>query len=211
MPKPIIRTENSTDFTVEESENGFIVRFRSVVFNVESHPMPSKSGNFIEIITREAFDSATKTDIRALFNHDPNKVMGRYREGATNNTMTFEVDETGVNVRCELPKTTWADDLVKSIERGDISGCSFRFWAAASDYKWVRDATRNIMIGTLTNCRKIDDFSVVTYPAYEQTENSVTIRSLAEFVESETPPTNELTPEQVRSKIQLRRLQFASI
>ena len=216
--KPLIRTSNEANFTVEESENGFVVRFRAVVFGVESQPMPSKSGNFIEIITREAFDSAVKTDIRALFNHSPDMVMGRYREGASNNTMDFEVDATGVNVRCELPKTSWASDLITSIKRGDISGCSFRFWAAANDYKWTRDTVRNIMVGTLTNCRKIDDFSVVTYPAYEQTENSVTVRSLEEFIESETDetdktdePTDEPTPDQIRSKIRLRRLQFASI
>ena len=218
MLKPIIRTSNEANFTVEESENGYVVRFRSVVFGVESQPLPSKTGMFVEIITREAFESAVKSDIRALFNHEPNMVMGRYREGASNNTMDFEVDETGVNVRCELPKTSWADDLTTSIKRGDISGCSFRFWATSSDYSWSRDSVRNIMVGTLTNCRKIDDFSVVTYPAYEQTENSVTVRSLEDFIDSETDetdekeePTDEPTPEEIRSQNQLKRLRLASI
>jgi phage head maturation protease len=130
------------------------------------------------------------------------------------------VDDIGVHVRCVPPETTWAKDLHESIERGDISGCSFRFWASPSDYEWTKDTSRGVMIGKLVRASKVDDFAIVTYPAYLQTDNSVKMeedvlsRSLAEFVESETPetaPNQELTAEEVRSQIMLQRLRLMSV
>lgn len=211
-PQAIIRTIDTSEFEVSEENGQVMLRFTPIVFNVRSKVLPSMKGNFQEVITRAAFDGADKTDIRALFNHDGNMVMGRHREGVNSSTMTFEVDDYCVRAVCVLPNAEWAKSLAESVKRGDITGCSFRFWANVNDYSWTRDG--DMLIGTLVKCRTIDDFSVVTYPAYEQTENSVTVRSLEEFVESETPPmppNDEPTPEQIRSKIKLRRLQFASI
>lgn len=202
---PIIRNNNTAEFEVLENENGSItLRFTPVVFNVRSQVLPSLKGNFQEIITRASFDGANKGDIRALFNHDPNMVMGRYRDGASNNTMTFQVDDTCVRATCQLPNTQWAKDLAESVKRGDITGCSFRFWANMGDYNWTRDAD-GMLVGTLTNCRKIDDYSVVTYPAYEQTENSVTVRSLEGFVSTENDNTNN---EKAEARLRLLKLQI---
>ena len=208
-PQAIIRTVDTSEFEVSEENGQITLRFTPIVFNVRSKVLPSMKGNFQEIITRSAFDGAEKADIRALFNHDPNMVMGRYRDGASNNTMTFESDDTCVRAVCVLPNTEWAKGLAESVKRGDVSGCSFRFWANVNDYSWTRDG--DMLVGTLVKCRTIDDFSVVTYPAYEQTDNSVTVRSLEEFVSAETPETIEPTPEQIRSQIQLQRLRLASI
>jgi len=208
-PQAIIRTVDTSEFEVSEENGQITLRFTPIVFNVRSKILPSMKGNFQEIITRAAFDGASKADIRGLFNHESNMVMGRHRAGASNNTMTFEVDDICVRAVCVLPNTQWAKDLAESVKRGDITGCSFRFWANVNDYSWTRDG--DMLVGTLVKCRTIDDFSVVTYPAYEQTENSVTVRSLEEFVSAETPETVEPTPEQTRSQVQLKRLRLASI
>lgn len=210
MPQPqaIIRNIDASEFEVSEENGQITLRFTPIVFNVRSRVLPSMKGNFQEIITRAAFDGADKNDIRALFNHDPNMVMGRHRDGGAN-TMTFEVTDTCVRAICILPNTQWAKDLAESVKRGDITGCSFRFWANMNDYSWTRDG--DMLIGTLTRCKTIDDFSVVTYPAYEQTENSVTVRSLEEFVSNETPPPIETTEAEIRSQIQLQRLRLATV
>lgn len=80
-------------------ELGFLVPFKEKVLK----------GTFKESIEND--------DIRALFNHDANFVLGRNKSG----TLFLEEDEKGLKVRIIPPDTQWARDLLVSIERGDIS------------------------------------------------------------------------------------------
>lgn len=141
-------------------------------------------GGFKEIIKAGAFSRAIAEgqDVRCLFNHDPNFVLGR--TGAK--TLTVKEDETGLFYRCELPNTQVARDLHTSIARGDISQCSFSFSAVLQ--KWTDEqleadgpfiATRELQDVDLFDC------SPVTYPAYLDTEVSARalVEGMADFVE----------------------------
>jgi HK97 family phage prohead protease len=56
-------------------------------------------GLFREVVRPGAFDAAVgRDDVRALFNHDPNYVLGRTLAG----TMTLSVDAKGL--RCNRPR-----------------------------------------------------------------------------------------------------------
>lgn len=142
-------------------------------FNVRS----SDLGGFIEIIDRHAFDGVLNDDVRALFNHDPNYVLGRTKNG----TLKLSVDDIGLRYEIIPPDTTWANDLVKSIERGDINQSSFGFIIDYNDpnsEEWEFDEANNIFIRTIKKIKRLYDVSPVTYPAYEQTESIVAQRSL---------------------------------
>ena len=79
---------------------------------------------FKEIVRKGAFkDTIQEDDIRALFNHDPNYVLGRNKAG----TLELEEDEVGLKVKITPPNTSWAKDLTESIRRGDISQMSIGF------------------------------------------------------------------------------------
>ena len=79
---------------------------------------------FREKVVKGAFEETIqKDDIRALFNHDPNYVLGRNIAG----TLTLEEDDKGLKVRIVPPSTSWAKDLMISIKRGDITQMSFGF------------------------------------------------------------------------------------
>jgi uncharacterized protein len=136
----------------------------AAVFDQLSQPL----GFFRERISPGAFKASIRADdIRALVNHNPNLVLGRNKAG----TLRLSEDSHGLKAEIEPPDSVLAIDLVRSIQRGDISGMSFAF--DVQDDSWAVEDGEDIR--TLKRV-KLLDVSVVTYPAYTQT--SVSARSL---------------------------------
>ena len=130
-------------------------------------------GWFRERIAPGAFaDSIKEDDIRALWNHDPNHVLGRNKAG----TLRLSEDEKGLKVEITPPDTQTARDLIVSIDRGDISQMSFGFEVKAES--WERGKEDEKDTRTLTKA-KLWDVSPVTFPAYVETD--VAVRSHAEW------------------------------
>jgi uncharacterized protein len=156
------------------------IRGHAAVFNSLSEDL----GGFREVVAPGAFASAISTDdVRALFNHDPNYVLGRNRAKPTP-TMSLTEDPTGLMMDCDPPDTQWARDLMTSIKRGDISQMSFAF--TTLDDGWERKD--GVRIRTLRKVR-LYDVSPVTYPAYAATDVGVRgvnteARSIAEILEA---------------------------
>lgn len=113
---------------------------------------------------------AAGDDVRALFNHDPNIVLGR----TANGTLVLREDDTGLWMENVLPETTQARDIYTLIERGDITQQSFAFEVMPEGETWAFPS-KAPMERTLTNLR-LWDVSPVTYPAYVDT--TVAARSL---------------------------------
>src|SRR5690606_3344768 len=74
-------------------------------------------------------------------------------------------------VEIDPPDTQWARDLLVSIRRGDVNQMSFAF--TVMDEEFSKENGENIRI--LKKVR-LHDVSVVTYPAYPQTD--VQVRSI---------------------------------
>lgn len=128
-------------------------------------------GGFREKIRKGAFSESIKNDdIRALFNHDPNYVLGRNK----NETLLLEEDDHGLKIEIIPPETQWAKDLIYSIRRGDIDQMSFGFTVLVDE--WNTEDKDN-PIRTLVKV-KLYDISPVTFPAYPQT--SVAVRTAKE-------------------------------
>lgn len=142
-----------------EGESRKIVGY-PIVFNSLSQDL----GGFVERILPDAVQFAE--DVRADFNHDANCILGRLSAG----TLTLSVDDHGVRMEAEAPKTTWADDLLVSIRRGDINQGSFAFRVLPGGDQVAEENGQ--MVRTLTRIlvRKV---SVVSDPAYTKTEIEV--------------------------------------
>lgn len=138
-------------------------------------------GWFREQIAPGAFTASIQADdIRALFNHDPNYVLGRN----TAKTLTLSEDETGLRVEIDPPDTQFARDLAVSMARGDITQMSFAF--EVLDEEWQRGEDTELDLRTLKKVR-LYDVSPVTFPAYEGTD--IALRSHDAWRQSsETPP-----------------------
>ena len=121
----------------------------------------SLGAGIVEHIMPGAFDDAIgRDDVRALFNHDPDHVLGRNKAG----TLRLTADARGLRYEVDMPDTQLARDLRESIRRGDISGSSFAFTIPDGGQEWREDGDRVIReIRAVT----LHDVGPVTYPAYE--------------------------------------------
>lgn len=144
------------------------IRGYAAVFNSDSENL----GGFIERIDPKAFDGVLNDDVRALINHDDNMILARTISG----TLSLSVDERGLSYEFEVPNTTYGNDLLVSVQRGDISQSSFGFSVAEDE--WDRGDVRR---RTIKKVARLYDVSPVTYPAYPDT--SVAMRSLNELDE----------------------------
>ncbi|WP_370635277.1 HK97 family phage prohead protease [Lysinibacillus capsici] len=133
-------------------------------------------GMFTEIIAPGAFADAiaSNDDIRALFNHDWNNVLGRTKSG----TLRLSEDARGLKFEVDLPNTTLARDLSESLRRGDISQCSFGFVPTSETW----DYEPEIPVRTI-NTVELHEISVVSIPAYEDTEVSLRSKEANKSIE----------------------------
>jgi len=130
-------------------------------------------GGFREKVAAGAFKKTLKeADVRALWNHDPNFVLGRNKAG----TLELSEDDTGLAVDIDPPDVQWARDLMVSMERGDVTQMSFGFRTVKD--AWNEEDKQQIERELLEV--ELFDVSPVTYPAYPQTSVSARdhVRSL---------------------------------
>ena len=170
-----IRTFPLSELRVEGDKKPKILGYASV-FNQKSDDL----GGFREIVKPGAFaKTISESDIRALFNHDPNYVLGRKKTG----TLELAEDEHGLRISINPPETTWAKDLLTSIKRGDIDQMSFGFTTIKDE--WEKGIEGELNTRYLVEVR-LFDISPVTFPAYPQT--TVAVRAKVESITKETPP-----------------------
>lgn len=171
---------------VEERADGLGPKITgyAAVFNKMSEDL----GGFREKIKPGAFKKAIgKSDVRGLFNHDSNYVLGRQ----SNDTLSIKEDKNGLWMEIEPPDTQIIRDLVLApIKRGDIREQSFGFivkkdeWKNMDGEKEDEPATR-----TIVEVDELFDVSPVTFPAYPDT--SVALRSMEKAKESTFKPASE--------------------
>ncbi|WP_067986221.1 HK97 family phage prohead protease [Neptuniibacter pectenicola] len=129
-------------------------------------------GGFREVIAPGAFDSVLDDDVRALFNHDHNFVLGRTKSG----TLSLVVDEKGLRYEITPPDTqTVRDLLIEPLRRNDIDQSSFAFSVARGGEEWDEDED-GVIVRTITKFSRLYDVSPVTFPAYP--EAGAAVRSL---------------------------------
>jgi HK97 family phage prohead protease len=177
------------------SGKGALLIGHAAVFNALS----SDLGGFREQIAPGAFADAIKTDdVRALFNHDPNFVLGRNKSG----TLDLAEDARGLAIKIDMPDTKTVRDLVVApIERGDISQMSFQF--SAIDQAWDGGENNNAPVVRTLKKVRLFDVAPVTFPAYPQTD--VAVRQLRGFLSARQDVPRGI-PNLVRAKDMLARV-----
>lgn len=128
-----------------------------------------------ESIAPGAFDDSVSDDVRALYNHNTDLVLGRTSAG----TMEIKQDGRGLWGRIRINREdSEAMNAYARIKRGDITGCSFGFDIAAQEADYRNDGTVH---WTITRVSPLYEISPCTFPAYQDTTVSARRHDLEEI------------------------------
>lgn len=154
------------EFRMEEVQyEGHTIRGYAAVYNSDSEWM----GGFYEQIAPGAFDSVMDNDTRAYFNHDENLLLGRVSSG----TLRIATDARGLYYEVDLPNTSYANDLVELMKRGDVNQSSFAFLIERD--RWEERDGKTYRI--IEKVSRLLDVSPVSQPAYPDATSELMMRN----------------------------------
>lgn len=175
------------------------------VFNQLSEDL----GGFKEKISPGAFaETIEKHDIRALWNHNSDHVLGRLSA----DTLSLKEDKTGLAFRNEPPNTSWFKDGMESLKRKDVSGASFGFWTDDDEWSTEKDGAK---IRTLKKVTLVEVSPGVTFPAYPQANVTIAVRSMQAWEKAEEAREKEEAGQRDQAVVQIetrkRRLRLMEL
>lgn len=128
-----------------------------------------------ESIARGAFTESIHGDVRALYNHNSDVVLGRVSAG----TLELEDRELGLWGRIKInPKDSQAMDAYERIARKDIQGCSFGFNVEKESTEIREDGSVHWIIEKVN---PLFEVSPCVFPAYQSTSIEARERGLDEI------------------------------
>lgn len=125
-----------------------------------------------------------RSDIRALFNHDPNHLLARTSSG----TLEVREDDKGMYFEFDMPESR--QDLYELIKRGDLNQCSFAFTVAREEWRYNKDEDKEERV--IQEFDTIYDVGPVTYPAYESTSISARCKEKLDELKQERSKDDDL-------------------
>ena len=160
--------------TLKASGNKTLTGY-AAVFNSEAN-----LGSFCEVIRPGAFAKslATGSNIRALYHHQGDALLGTTRGG----TLTLREDAHGLAFELALPDTTHGRDLAILVDRGDVAGCSFGFRVPEGGDRWEARGAQTVR-ELLTV--ELAEITLTSDPAYQDT--TVALRSMPSVYDLHRP------------------------
>lgn len=130
-------------------------------FNVRSENMGYGNVKFFEIIEPGAFSDVLNDDVRCLFNHNADLILGR----CSAKTCRITQDATGLAYECDADEEqSYTKDLLRSLQRKDVTQSSFAFAITRDGQRWVEEG--DTITRYIKKVARLYDVSPVTYPAY---------------------------------------------
>ena len=131
-------------------------------------------GGFRERILPGAFDKVLsrqrgKQDVIAVFNHDPNILLGRTSSG----TLELSSDDKGLKYSVTPPAER--ADIISLILRKDLRGSSFAFTVSKDGESYASDAGGAVR--SISQISGLYDVGPVVSPAYPSSTTGISMRS----------------------------------
>ncbi|MEM9014076.1 MAG: HK97 family phage prohead protease [Pseudomonadota bacterium] len=189
MPNENERRSLAGPIETRASGDGNTVVGYAALFNTDTEI----AGVYTESIAHGAFARAIREDdVRGLFNHNPDNILGRSDAG----TLRLSEDSRGLRYEIDLPSTPLGENIRSAIGRGDISQASFMFRVSAES--WVEN-DGELPRRTIQEVNPLLDVSVVTFAAYQETDAA--LRCLQSNIEPVTR--RSATPSHIKRKLRL--------
>ena len=155
----------------EDESNDLIVEGYFAVFDEIYNVWPGVT----ESIRAGAFDDSVGQDVRALYNHNTDQILGRVSAG----TLSLKQDDHGLWGQIKInSKDSDAVNVYERIARGDITGCSFGFDIETEERDIRDDGSVHY---TITKVNPLYEVSPCVFPAYEATNISSRGKDLEEI------------------------------
>jgi len=169
---------NAVDFDMRDEEDGMRFEGYAAVFNEPSRPLPGgmRGQSFTERIAPGAFLRSLKSrnDIKLLWDHNTGQPLASTRSG----TLKLREDQYGLRVTAQLANTSTGRDAAELIRTGVIDAMSFGFTIPRNGDEFNADGTERILREVM-----LHEVSIVSFPAYEQTAGTTTVRGLAKVAQ----------------------------
>lgn len=157
--------------TRNESDTDLYLEGRFVVYNSDYQVWDGAT----ESVAPGAFRNSINSDVRALYNHNDDIVLGRTAAG----TLELEDRADGLWGRIKVNRNdTDAMNAYERVQRGDITGCSFGFNIKSEDTEYREDGSVH---WTITEVDPLYEISVTAFPAYQATHVSARGKDLDEM------------------------------
>ena len=164
--------------------------FKNLEFRSDDTENPTIEGYFVvfddvyavcpgatESIRAGAFDESINGDVRALYNHNPDLILGRTSAG----TLELRQDKKGLWGKITVNKAdSDAMNAYERIKRGDVTGASFGFDIEDEDFEREDNGDIHWIIKKVNPLYEI---SPCTFPAYKATDISARSEQVAELNE----------------------------
>lgn len=165
--KSILEQRSYTfDVRAEDREDGIrTLRGTPIVYGVPT----DIAGCFREIIEPGALNGTNLKDVPLLVNHDQVMIpVARSRNNTPRSTMRLMPTSTGLDMEADIDvkRNSKAAELDSAIDRGDLTGMSFKF--SVAEERWD-DLDTDYPTRHIVRFDTIAEISAVTWPAYEAT------------------------------------------
>ena len=159
------------DVEMREENNRIFAVGYAAVFDDGTPETRYEFYEFRESISPGAFDRALrdKQDVRALFNHDINQLLGR----VSSSTVRLSVDGVGLRYEIDLPDTTIGRDVAELLRRRDLSGSSFSGRVKTERFERLYNDPSGCKYFRHIDDIDLIDVGPVAFPAYKGSTASI--------------------------------------
>lgn len=123
---------------------------------------------FTEYIMSTALDHVDISKVLILYDHNYANVLGRVDAG----TLELKVDDTGLKFKVQVPDTSLGRDVYANVKAGNLKGMSFGFTVAKGGDSWKQTSPKPTRF--INQIKKVNEISIVSLPAYDDTSVNVT-------------------------------------
>jgi HK97 family phage prohead protease len=166
------RGVKSAEVRMDGETPKLITGYGAVFYNADDPGTEYRIWNdYYERILPGAFDRAVKEDdVRSMFNHDSNQLLGR-RRGDASDTLRISVDSFGLRYEVDVDMSDPThQNLVPKLRSGKVDGASFMF--EITRQSWLEEergegeAKRKVDVVQIEEVR-LWELGPVVFPAYE--------------------------------------------
>ena len=200
--KTVTRYYNFEIRAKNDEAHGDYIEGRPIVYESKT----DIGGMFEEVIEPGALDGADLRDVRLLVNHDTTMIpLARSRRNNKNSTMQLTVDDKGLKIRANIDteKNSDAKNAYSAVERGDMDGMSFLF--AVEKDRW-EDLDSDYPKRHIEKISSVMEVSIVTFPAYEDTEVTARAKEALENAKSALENAKARSADADNAELELEKL-----